>query len=376
MSRDQPAVVDRCSVFGNYREGDFGLTVQLRVTPPRLAADSLGPTRVPISDGASYLVAPLLTLVSLDDKRLVLVGRCEVLVSSDGDAEMHAIVEEAWMAPVVTEADGQRSPRGWKTIPDHPELDRAVNHALQRPRHREPGDPDARAVVIAKAVAEHTRNAVAELRSLRYAAERTFGARLRGRGGSDVELADLVELSIAASRARDLCREAAREQLWAWRTEKAILDTSRDVHDGTSGESSARTWQADWRSVLDAGVRHCQAAGAQLEDEAAQLHRLLEAASTISVARDARAQEQFNFVATVGAVTLGLPALVLGVYGAAQPDFRHQLWIVPFLVCGVASLAVSWLLTNERVEVRPLTLTLIAVCATLGISQFAVWVAQ
>jgi hypothetical protein len=375
VSRDRPAVVDRCSVFGNYQEGDFGLTVHLRVTPPRLAVDVPGPTRVPIFDGETYLVAPLLTLVSVDDQRFVLVGRCEVLVNSDQDAEMHAIIEEAWMAPVTREADGHLAPRGWKTISDHPELGQAVKHALQRPRHREPGVMDARPVVIAKAVAEHTRNAVSELRSLRYSAERTFGARLRGRG-SDVDLADLVELSIAASRARDLCRESVREQLWAWRTEKANLDTTRDLHDGADGESSARTRRASWLSVLDAGVRHCQAAGAQLEDEAAQLHRLLEAASTISVARDARAQEQFNFVATVGAVTLGLPALVLGVYGAAQPDFRQQLWIVPFMVCGVASLAVSWLLTNERVEVKPLTLTLIAVCATLGISQFAVWVAQ
>jgi hypothetical protein len=75
-------------------------------------------------------------------------------------------------------------------------------------------------------------------------------------------------------------------------------------------------------------------------------------------------------------VTLGLPALVLGVYGAAQPDFRQQLWIVPFIVCGIVSIGVTWHLTRERAELRPKTLTTIAVVATLAIAEIAAWVAH
>ena len=39
---------------------------------------------------------------------------------------------------------------------------------------------------------------------------------------------------------------------------------------------------------------------------------------------------------TVGAVTLGCLLCYLGVYGAsAAPDFGRQVWVVPFILCGI-----------------------------------------
>ena len=192
-----------------------------------------------------------------------------------------------------------------------------------------------------------------------------------------MHLADLAELSIAASRARDFSREAVREGLWVWRTDKDAYHAHRRQLDPTLPHRDSGTDGSDrqWFATMDAGVRHCREADHQLGDEIDQLHRLLEAASTISVARDAQAQEQFNFVATVGAVTLGLPALVLGVYGAdARVDFQSKAWILPFLLCGCFSIALAWWLSRHPKQFRGVELTLFAVMVTLGLTELAVWV--
>lgn len=74
------------------------------------------------------------------------------------------------------------------------------------------------------------------------------------------------------------------------------------------------------------------------------------------LANGAQAQEQFNFVRTVGAVTPGLLLCYLGVYGAsAAPDFGHQVWVVPFILAGSSSIALAvWLSGHPTPSCRPL----------------------
>ena len=114
-----------------------------------------------------------------------------------------------------------------------------------------------------------------------------------------------------------------------------------------------------------------------LADELEQSHRLVQATASISAARDAGAQEHFNFVATIGAVVLGLPALVLAVYGARPSDHWHWLWVAPVAACGGLAWLVARLLsgderTKERNRVQAVlaaTVTLVLVCFAAGIPK-------
>lgn len=357
----------------------YGIESRIVVVAPSQARDSASPNRARVSDGDVFLSAPLFSVQDNGSYALILVGRCHIVVPAEQPPHVTVIVEALWKAtdPAPRASGADAAARGWHSAVDHPHLEAAVAAALGRPGHLDPQEPMWRAVTIAKAVSEHTRQAVAELRAIRYAAERQFGERLRGRADDQDHLGDLVELSIAASRARDISREAEREGLWLWRTDKDAYHAHRRQLDPTlpMRESSSRDLSQPWLPTLDAGVRQCREAVNQLEEEIDQFHRLLEAASTISVARDARAQEQFNFVATVGAVTLGLPALALGVYGAgAEPDFQHWPWLLPFGVSGVFSIGIAMWLSGAK-RLRGGALTLVAVTLTLLTAQIAVWVA-
>ncbi len=156
-----------------------------------------------------------------------------------------------------------------------------VTELLKHPAHRIP-DGSAKAEIISKAVAEGSRNTVAELRGLRYEMERQVADLLAQRRNTALRLvmAQLVELSIAFSRARDQARDALRE-------------------------------------VRAPGVvRHCEAMDVELGEEITRLQSLLSSVSTFAVAQEGEAQQRFNMLAAAAAAGLGLPALILSLYGA------------------------------------------------------------
>jgi hypothetical protein len=84
----------------------------------------------------------------------------------------------------------------------------------------------------------------------------------------------------------------------------------------------------------------CEAMDRLLTDESALLRQLLDAASSVSLARDARAQETFTLVATVGGVLIGMPALIIAIDSATtvllvpcrpafslpRKTFDHEIW--------------------------------------------------
>ncbi len=240
---------------------------------------------------SGFLVAPLLRIVVLPEGRHIVVGRVRVSVTAQGhttgDPRVDVVVQAAWSE------NG-----GWHQESELPGgLAEALFAALASPSHRVPEEPEARVAVMAKAFAEGSRNELARLRGVRYELERRIADLLAQRRATTLRavLAEVVELSMAVSRARDQAREADRARLYSWLW-----------CDGEPAEAR----------VHEAALRHCRAMDTELADEDARLHALLSGLSTLAVAQDGEAQQRFNLVAAAVAAGLGLPALILALYGA------------------------------------------------------------
>jgi hypothetical protein len=231
------------------------------------------------------------------------------------------------------------------------------------------GEAQESVTALAKALAERSRNAVTRLRSLRYALERLLGGEIRG-STKDVEglLADVLELSTAAGRARDEARAAVREGLWTWRTDDAAYHAQRRLMDPTlldrdpDGAGRARPWFP----TFDAAVRQCSQMQGQLGEEAQTLQGMLTAASTIAVTRDARSQESLTLIAAVGGILLGVPGLVLALYGASSVlplSGRNSIFLVPLGGAAALAAVIAALLPGRgrRSWVLRVGLTLLAV---------------
>ncbi|WP_247648603.1 hypothetical protein [Saccharomonospora xinjiangensis] len=187
---------------------------------------------------------------------------------------------------------------GWHQETELPAgLAEALFAALASPSHLVPDEPQARAMVMAKAFTEGSRNELTRLRAMRYELERRIADLLAQRRTTTLRavLAEVVELSMAVSRARDQAREAGRSKLhsWLW----------------SDGEPPMAP-------VHEAALRHCRAMDTELAEEDTRLHSLLSGLSTLAVAQDGEAQQRFNLAAAAVAAGLGLPALILALYGA------------------------------------------------------------
>jgi hypothetical protein len=228
--------------------------------------------------------------VTKGEVRRLLVGQAR----TDGD-RIDVVVRAAW-----------RENGGWHRE-SWPGDD--VAELLKDPAHPVQGDKRA---VIAKAIAEGSRNTVAELRGLRYEMERQVADLLAQRRNTALRLvmAQLVELSIAFSRARDQAR-----------------DTLREV--GVPGV-----------------VRHCEAIDVELGEEITRLQSLLSSVSTFAVAQEGEAQQRFNMFAAAAAAGLGLPALILSLYGADDylPFTWDKAWRALAPIAGALTLAAGIIL--------------------------------
>lgn len=214
------------------------------------------------------IVAPFVRIVGAQGVRRIVVGEARVQLS-----RIALVVRAAWFE------EG-----GWHQEPWRGE-DLAAT--LRHPAHQLTDG----ARTIAKAVTEGSRNTVAELRGLRYEMERQVADLLAQRRNTLLRgvLAQLVELSMAFSRARDHAREAIRE-----------------------------------RPMTPAALRHCEAMDAELAEEITRLQSLVSSVSTFAVAQEGEAQQRFNMLAAAAAAGLGLPALILSLYGA--DDYLPFTW--------------------------------------------------
>ncbi|MEU7532321.1 hypothetical protein AB0A74_41755 [Saccharothrix sp. NPDC042600] len=239
----------------------------------------------------ALLVAPYLRVLGEKGDRRVAVGMTEVTVRADGDPVVTVVVQATW-----------HENGGWRQ--EEPPHAIEVAPTLAGPAHVVSGDPRAVAATAAKAFAEASRAELARLRGIRYELERQIADLLSQRRATALRplLAGIIELSIATGRARDHARDACRNGLWVWLWDPDTYHRNRD----SSGPGDTHR----------AALRHCEAIDAELAEEAERFHALLTSMSTFAVAQDGEAQQRFNTIAAAAAAGLGLPALILSLYGA------------------------------------------------------------
>lgn len=369
---------DYSDPFG--RQG--GVLVHLDVVPPDAVQTEPPANSAPLPPRTAFRTAPLLAILDTGTSRLIAIGRCQVTVDSQRGTVVRALVQGLWLASRSADTPPRRRRRrvrnagqlgttdhSWQMIPGFDGLRDLLVTWLRNNPHAIPADGEGRATVIAKAIAESSRNEVYTVRALRYDLEHVIGANLRRLQTQELALvlADIVELTVAVSRARDEATEAWREGLSSWRSALAAYHAQRRLQDPTlprrAGARRAR--RQSWFAILDAGVRQCKAMDQLLAEETTVMHQLLDAAASVSVARDAQAQEMFTLVAAVGSVLIGMPALIIALYGATAVlpiTASNGLVLLPVGAAGlVASLLAAFLPGRERVgKIGRFFVTLIA----------------
>jgi hypothetical protein len=363
-----------------------GVDVQLDVVPPD-AVQAEPATSAPLSRGTAHRTAPLLAILDTGAARLMVIGHCQVTVAPHRPPVVRVVAQGLWLAARSADTPrwrrrrlGRRAGRlsttdhNWRMVSGFDRLRDVLIPWFRNNPHAIPADGEGRATVIAKAIAESSRDEVYTVRALRYELERVIGANLRRLQTQELEfvLADVVELTVAVSRARDEATEAWRGGLSSWRSDLAAYHAQRRLQDPTlprrAGARRAR--RRPWFAILDAGVRQCKAMDQLLTEETTLLHQLLDAAASVSVARDAQAQETFTLVATVGGVLIGMPALIIALYGATAVlpiNTSNAVVLLPVGAAGlVAGLLAAFLPGRERVgKIGRFSATLIATVATI-----------
>ena len=119
-------------------------------------------------------------------------------------------------------------------------------------------------------------------------------------------------------RASDEAREATREGMWVHATDAEAYHSYRRLQDPSiiSPHAPATRELRSWMQLHDAALRHCLEVRRQLDAESVSIRSLIASAASISSSKDADAQSRFNVLAAIASVGLGLPALVLTLYGA------------------------------------------------------------
>ncbi|WP_019809772.1 hypothetical protein [Saccharomonospora halophila] len=288
---------------GNPPRTDHGAWTTVGCRPAGEPGDAAGGDPVACGGSGSFLTAPWVRLLRASEGRRIVVGQARVTVAADGRTDVTVAVTAVW-----DEADGwHRESTG--TV----RLDDLLPAALAEPAHPVPDETEARAVTVAKAVTEGSRNEVLRLRELRYESERRVADLLARRRTVSLRraLADVVELSMAVNRARDQAREALRERMHLWLWHPGVYDAPESASRG-----ARRDADPPWMRTHRAALRHCEAIDVELAEEGSRLHGLLNSMSTFAVAQDGEAQQRFNLFAAVAAAGLGLPALILSFYGA------------------------------------------------------------
>jgi hypothetical protein len=302
-----------------------------------------------------FRAAPLLRVSDdASEGKSIIVGVACVVANAADDIRLEIFVDGRWTLD---------SAGVW--IEDHDALDETWLSALAlaEPRHGWSESTDRRTTLLAKGIAEGSRNAVKQLRSLRYELEEQLATVLRDSRAQPPVLASVIELNRACGRALDAAREARREELWLWIDHDRAYQWHRRVLDTTLLPMTAPWTDApDWYSTHDAGVRQVIRMEEELVAEVTTLYGLLDGASTISVAREAAAQETFNLLAAVAAIGLGLPALVLTLYGADAylPLRKPSQFSLLIPVFGASMLAVVVAAAVGRQRARPISPVVLA----------------
>jgi Family of unknown function (DUF6494) len=281
--------------------------------------------------GGSYRAAPLVRVLrpaaaNVAQADCIVVGRARVRVgaskSQSFPTTLTVSLDSVWTRSLAGGHWRYRDPGEWAQDKER----RRLLEALAEPRHQVPqGDADAISTVIAKGIAEESRNSMSALRDVRYQleAQLTSGLPLpeptakHSEVAPEVVLVNLIEIRRAMSRVRDFAREAVRTALAAHGTNEDVYHAHRAYRDRTriigveERMETGKMLKLPW-------VRQCERLDEGLKDEVEVIGGLLSALATIASAQEAQAQGEFNAVAAAVAVAFGLPA-VLGGAGASLP---------------------------------------------------------
>jgi hypothetical protein len=277
----------------------------------------------PGTEGQSILrLVPLLRVSGEKGHRVVLVGHSCLAIHDVGHVAVESSVTNAWVegpdegeferldvaAAGVHEQVEAATAEFERELPDWPGATPQENLQMQIAKH-------------AKALAELSRNAVASIREIRYDLEHRL-ARFSSKGHPTTSntpiVASLLELNIICGRAADEAREAVREGLWLHLSDSEAYHSYRRLQDPSiiNDAAMATSTTRSWMRLHDAGVRQCLEMRKQLDAESGSARDLMAAAASVSNSREADSQAAFNTLAAVASLGLGIPALVLALYGA------------------------------------------------------------
>ena len=282
----------------------------------------------PVSaEGPSILrVVPLLRVSGEKGHRVVLVGHTCLSMQDFDHVAVESFVTNAW----VEGSDEGEFARLTVVEASTNEQVKAATAEFNRELHDwphaiSPKDRQMHIAKHAKALAELSRNAVASVREIRYDLEHRL-AHVSSRGlptsSNTPIVASLLQLNIicgrAADEAREAVREAVREGLWLHLSDSAAYHAYRRLQDPSIINDAAVATSAtrSWMRLHDAAVHQCLEMRKQLDAESGSARDLMAAAASVSNSREADAQAAFNTLAAAVSLGLGIPALVLALYGA------------------------------------------------------------
>ena len=276
--------------------------------------------------GASVIrLVPLVRSFSVNGQQHLATGSVRVVASGPVSVAFEVFLQGIWarqehtslFAPIA--ADTDEDAERWAAASTALTLELA--HPLEVPTGEDETSLEYLAADLAKGLAERSRNAAADLREIRYALELELAetsTRTTAHGSQASVVSALLQLGIICGRAADSTREAVREGLWvhltdspAYHAHRVLLNPAIVTH-----LAPATVLTRPWMRLHDAAIRQCTELGSQLTAESVAVHALLSAAASVSSSREADAQTSFNTLDAVASLGLGIPALVLALYGA------------------------------------------------------------
>ncbi|SMQ71142.1 hypothetical protein SAMN06295943_2150 [Agreia sp. VKM Ac-1783] len=264
-------------------------------------------------------VAPLLAVFGAEGNRTIIIGRTLVVVDAQNTISLEASVAAAWK-----EEDGTRGSFDVVDLSRDDKLSNASALISSIMPFRKPlaeASSEDVAAGIAKDLCEKSRESVADIRDIRYFLEHEL-ARSSAGDASDVDhttiVASLLQLNIICGRTADEARETEREGLWVYITDPEAYHSYRVLQEPKiiSCAEAATATTRTWMRMHDAAMRQCGAMRSLLESESIAIRSLISSATSISSSKEADAQSRFNVLAAIASIGLGLPALVLALYGA------------------------------------------------------------
>ncbi len=321
--------------------------------------DLVGSDQNRAADKVALRVAPLLSVATVDHRRMIIVGTTCIVVEGELPASVDLRASYVWresqlgsyeLLPLKNSLDDTLR----MAVERH--LEGAANSTIQAHFEGEKwptqvtvptsssGLPtlssgyssrqEHRAALICKALCESSRNAMAEFREIRYKLEDRLALSSLGDVASPDHtnvVAALLQLSVQAGRATDQVLYVDREGLYVVLTNVEAYKSYRRLRDPSmlNGARPAEEHMESWMKLHDAAMRQCEELHRQLDVESTTIRSLIAAAASISSSREADAQTRFNVLAAVVSIGLGLPALVLTLYGASAivPFNSRERWV-------------------------------------------------